>query len=66
MRARHARRRARLLAEQEAYVFNGAYPHRFVQAPILTPEELRRLAIGVPLAFLLALGLTAVLIGGVR
>lgn len=51
-------------------MFNGAYPHKFIQAPALTRAELRRLALilaaGLPLGFLFGFGLTAFLIDTVR
>lgn len=43
MRARHARRGPRLIHEQPARVYNGAYPQKFVQAPILTWTEIRQI-----------------------
>lgn len=70
MRARHGRRRPRLLHGQPSYVFNGAYPHRFVQQPALTWAEMRRLALvlaaGIPLGFLFGFGMVAFLIDTVR
>lgn len=64
MRARRARRQPRWFRAQDAYTFNGIYPVRFIQRPIYTWPELRRIAVRtIPLAVLLIAGMTALVIG---
>lgn len=70
VRARHARSNRRLLRQQEQYVFNGLYQQKFIQAPILTRDELLFravvLAIAVPVAFFASLGLAFLIRGALR
>lgn len=74
VRGRRVRARRPLLRPQEIHVFNGTYPQKFVQQPILTWSELRFraavLVVACPVAFALALaatyGAAQLVRGGVR
>ena len=64
-----AGRRA-LLRSREIYVYNGSYPQRFIQVPILTWDEIRFraavLSVAVPVAFGAGFAAVYLIRGGVR
>jgi hypothetical protein len=67
VRARHARRPARLFHHQDAYVFNGLYQQKFVQVPIFTWQELRRIAVRcIAYTLLMTAGLIALAVLATR